>query len=243
MAVRPDCAPGRAAAVSPRQADNRRRRLNRPPNRRARVRAGPRERNRPRTLAKRYIRACFALTRRTGSPVQTPICRRLRHHNGSLPHRRAAYRLLSSPSKIMKPAAPDDIRLISEIDAGSAEALAELYDRFCHRAVSFPVALGRQSPGVWRGRTSGRTSGRSRPRARWHPTAGRARAPERSSSPESDVRRSRAEYERSGGCLVGIRSRRERGEQRTEGTLRLGLFGESFKQTRRIPAARLSRLA
>jgi hypothetical protein len=48
----------------------------------------------------------------------------------------------------MKPAAPDDIRLISEIDAGSAEALAELYDRFCHRAyaVAFSTCRDEAAP-------------------------------------------------------------------------------------------------
>jgi RNA polymerase sigma-70 factor (ECF subfamily) len=41
----------------------------------------------------------------------------------------------------MKTAACDDSRLISEIDAGNAAALAELYDRYCHRAyaVAFSV--------------------------------------------------------------------------------------------------------
>jgi RNA polymerase sigma-70 factor, ECF subfamily len=41
----------------------------------------------------------------------------------------------------VRSAASDDSRLISEIDDGSAEALAELYDRFCDRAyaVAFSV--------------------------------------------------------------------------------------------------------
>jgi RNA polymerase sigma-70 factor (ECF subfamily) len=46
-----------------------------------------------------------------------------------------------SPSNIVKPDASDDSRLMSEIDAGSIEAFAELYDRFCNRsyAVAFSV--------------------------------------------------------------------------------------------------------
>lgn len=41
----------------------------------------------------------------------------------------------------MKPAASDDSRLMSDVDAGSVAAFAELYDRFCHRAyaVAFSV--------------------------------------------------------------------------------------------------------
>jgi RNA polymerase sigma-70 factor (ECF subfamily) len=41
----------------------------------------------------------------------------------------------------MKPAPSDDSRLMSEIDAGSVVAFAELYDRFCNRAyaVAFSV--------------------------------------------------------------------------------------------------------
>jgi RNA polymerase sigma-70 factor (ECF subfamily) len=43
----------------------------------------------------------------------------------------------------VRSAASDDSRLISEIDGGSAEALAELYDHFCHRAYAVALSVCR----------------------------------------------------------------------------------------------------
>jgi hypothetical protein len=148
-------------------------------------------------------------------------------------------------------AAPDDIRLISEIDAGSAEALAELYDpasaiaqcRSQSRWVGNPPALAR--PNEWAYIRTIETT--------------RALAPHSGASSST-----RAIVESGIGCpsvasrmrakrrLLGGDSLTARGRGTADGgTLRLRLFGESFNRpggsqppralTRRAPRSSIHR--